>query len=47
MSITKALRNYRNYRQTLGTLRSLDARQLEDIGLVPGDIDRVAYRSFR
>lgn len=47
MSIVSKLRNYRNYRQTLDTLRSLDSRQLADIGLVPGDIDRIAFRSFR
>lgn len=46
MSITQSYRNWRNHRQTLQTLRSLDNRQLADIGLMPGDIDAMSKRLF-
>lgn len=44
MSITQTYRNWRNHRQTMQTLRSLDRRQLADIGLMPGDVDAMAKR---
>lgn len=44
MSITQSYRNWRIHRQTMQTLRSLDSRQLADIGLMPGDVDAMAKR---
>ncbi|AMM84988.1 hypothetical protein AZF01_11970 [Martelella sp. AD-3] len=36
-----------SYRRTRAQLRNLTAAELKDIGLLPGDIDRVAARAFR
>ncbi|MBB4121626.1 DUF1127 domain-containing protein [Martelella radicis] len=36
-----------SYRRTRSQLRNLTAAELKDIGLLPGDIDRVAARAFR
>nr|WP_272210697.1 DUF1127 domain-containing protein [Marinicella sp. W31]MDC2876602.1 DUF1127 domain-containing protein [Marinicella sp. W31] len=36
-----------SYRRTRSQLRNLTAAELKDIGLLPGDIERVAARAFR
>ena len=40
------LRDWNDARRTRIMLGSLTAEQLDDIGLVPGDIDRIADRRF-
>ena len=39
-----ALSSWNDARMTRNALLKLSARQLEDIGLVPGDIDRISRR---
>ncbi len=39
------LHDWNDARRTRNTLLSLTPEQLDDIGLVPGDIDRIAKRS--
>lgn len=41
------LKDWNDARQTRNTLGKLSARELEDIGLVPGDIDEIARRAGR
>ena len=38
------LENWNNARVTRNALSQLSARELNDIGLVPGDIDRISRR---
>ncbi len=37
---------YRRYRRTLAELRQLSPRELDDIGLAPGDIEAAARGAF-
>ena len=43
-SIFSELANWNNARVTSNTLSQLTARELDDIGLAPGDIDRISRR---
>ena len=42
MDISKTLRRWSAYRQTLRELNALDNRQLADLGITRGDIERLA-----
>lgn len=42
-SLRRALTEYREYLDTLDELRSLSDRQLTDLGMVRGDLKRVAW----
>lgn len=42
--LTGSLRSWNDARLTRKALTSLSARELDDIGLAPGDIERVARR---
>jgi uncharacterized protein YjiS (DUF1127 family) len=41
-SIVRSLAKYRNFRQTVSELRSLDDRELADLGIGRSDITRLA-----
>lgn len=43
--VTDRVRRYRTYRQTLGELQSLSARELEDLGLNRSMIRSCAYKA--
>ena len=42
-----AVASWNDARVTRATLSKLSARELDDIGLVPGDIDQIARRTNR
>ena len=44
-SLSGRIARYRVYRKTLAELEALGAHELEDVGLVRGTIQEVAYRS--
>jgi uncharacterized protein YjiS (DUF1127 family) len=44
-SLSGRIARYRAYRETLAELEALGAHELEDVGLVRGTIQEVAYRS--
>lgn len=46
-SIRKRYSQWSKYRRTLRELRSLDDRELNDLGLGRGDIETVARRAVR
>ena len=43
-NMLNALANWNDARVTRNALSQLTARELDDIGLVPGDIDRISRR---
>ncbi|TCT40947.1 DUF1127 domain-containing protein [Martelella mediterranea] len=47
MSPIRLTRQWLSYRRTRAQLRDLTDYELKDIGLVPGDIERIASRAFR
>jgi uncharacterized protein YjiS (DUF1127 family) len=40
--LAKRVRAYRDYRTTLGQLSQMSRHELDDIGITPADIDRIA-----
>lgn len=42
--ISRLSARYGAYRRTRSALNELDARMLNDIGVIPGDIDKIARR---
>jgi uncharacterized protein YjiS (DUF1127 family) len=42
MDIRKTLRKWHSYKQTMRELNALDNRQLADLGISRGDIERLA-----
>ena len=42
MNLRQSIRNYVQYQRTLRELNSLDARQLNDLGITKGDIKNIA-----
>ncbi len=41
MNVLRSIRNYRNYHRTVAQLNSLSNRQLDDLGIVRGDIPEI------
>ena len=41
MNVLRTIRNYRNYRRTVAQLNALSNRQLDDLGIVRGDIPEI------
>ena len=46
MNVLRTIRNYRNYRRTIGQLNAMSNHQLDDLGIVRADIADIA-RSAR
>ena len=46
MNITKKLADFARYQRTLRELNSLDARQLNDLGITKGDIKSIARGTY-
>lgn len=47
MNIFGAIRSWNNVRHTRNELSGLSGHQLEDIGVIPGDIKSIAKRAQR
>ncbi|TIS77176.1 MAG: DUF1127 domain-containing protein [Mesorhizobium sp.] len=46
MNPIRAFRNWRMYNETVRELNRLNARQLNDLGINRGDIERIARRAL-
>ncbi|MER9843710.1 DUF1127 domain-containing protein [Mesorhizobium australicum] len=46
MNPIRAFRNWRMYNETVRELNRLNARQLSDLGINRGDIERIARRAI-
>ncbi len=46
-TLTGRFRRWRRYRDTVRELRNLSVRELDDLGIRPGDIDRLAREAAR
>ncbi|MCW5720197.1 MAG: DUF1127 domain-containing protein [Devosia sp.] len=46
MNIAKKIAEYARYQRTLRELNSLDARQLNDLGITRGDIKLIARGTY-
>ncbi|MER8481856.1 DUF1127 domain-containing protein [Mesorhizobium sp. M1322] len=46
MNPIRAFRNWRMYNETVRELNRLNARQLNDLGINRGDIERIARKAF-
>ena len=46
MNIAKKIADYARYQRTLRELNSLDARQLNDLGITRGDIKSIARGTY-
>lgn len=46
MNIARSINNWRKYRQTVTELGRMSNRELRDLGIERGDIDRVARTAF-
>ena len=44
-SLFGRFRNWRRYRTTVNALEKLSTRELDDLGIARGDIDRIARQS--
>ena len=42
MNVLRTIRNYRNYRRTIGELNAMSNHQLVDLGIERGDIRNIA-----
>ncbi|WP_082549876.1 DUF1127 domain-containing protein [Mesorhizobium sp. Root157] len=45
MSLIRSYRNWRAYRDTVNQLGRLSNRQLEDLGIARGEIERIARKA--
>ncbi|MBA1141188.1 DUF1127 domain-containing protein [Mesorhizobium neociceri] len=46
MNPIRAFRNWRMYNETVRELNKLNARQLNDLGISRGDIERIARKAI-
>ena len=46
MNMIGSFKKWRNYRRTVAELNSLTNRELDDLGISRGDIDRITGKSF-
>ncbi|WP_350334142.1 DUF1127 domain-containing protein [Coralliovum pocilloporae] len=46
-SLYGSYKQWRQYRSTVSQLSQLSGRQLDDLGIIPGDISKIAHRKMK